>query len=53
MRDRMIKALLSPEGAAATQKLREVFKIQTLAPATVEEFQGLGALLRDTWGFGA
>ena len=43
--------MLSPEGAAATQKLREVFKVQALLPATVEEFQGLGKLMRDVWGF--
>jgi ABC-type phosphate/phosphonate transport system substrate-binding protein len=51
MRERIVKALLSPEGAAATEKLRAVFKVQSLAPATVEEYQGLGALLRDIWGF--
>ncbi|HWR88544.1 MAG TPA: PhnD/SsuA/transferrin family substrate-binding protein [Acidiferrobacterales bacterium] len=50
-REQVIKALLSPEGAAATQKLRDVFKVQALAPATVEEFQGLGKLMRDVWGF--
>jgi ABC-type phosphate/phosphonate transport system substrate-binding protein len=52
MRERIVKALLSPEGAAATQKMRELYKVQSLAPATVEEFQGLGQLLRDVWGFG-
>lgn len=51
MRERIVKALLSPEGAAATQKMRDVYKIQSLVPATVEEFQGLGVLLRDVWGF--
>ena len=50
-RERAIQALLSPEGAAATQKLREVYKVQALLPATVEEFQGLGKLMRDVWGF--
>lgn len=52
MRDKIIKAMLSPEGAVATQKLRDVFKIQAnLQPATEEEFKGLGTLLRDVWGF--
>jgi len=51
-RAKMTQALLSPEGVAATQKLREVFKIQALEPATVEEYQGLAKLLRDVWGFG-
>jgi hypothetical protein len=50
-RERVVQALLSAEGAAATQKLREVYKAQTLLPATVEEFQGLNKLLRDIWGF--
>jgi ABC-type phosphate/phosphonate transport system substrate-binding protein len=50
-RERVTQALLSAEGAAATQKLREVYKVQALAPATVEEYQGLGKLLRDVWGF--
>lgn len=50
-RDKMTKALLSPEGAAATQKLRDMFKVPGLLPATPEEFQGLGKLLRDTYGF--
>ena len=36
---------------AATQKLREVFKIQNLVAATEEEYQGLGKLLRDVYGF--
>jgi ABC-type phosphate/phosphonate transport system substrate-binding protein len=51
-RAKMTQALLAPEGVAATQKLREVFKIQALEPATVEEYQGLAKLLRDVWGFG-
>lgn len=50
-RERITQALLSPEGATATQKLRDVFKVQALLPATVEEFQGLGKLMRDVWGF--
>jgi ABC-type phosphate/phosphonate transport system substrate-binding protein len=51
-RAKMTQALLSPEGAAATQNLREAFKIQALEPATMEEYQGLAKLLRDVWGFG-
>lgn len=51
MREKIVAALLSPEGAEATQKLREVFKVQALQPATVEEYRGLGKLLRDVWGF--
>jgi len=51
MRDKMIKALLSPEGAAATQPLRDIYKVPALLPATAEEYQGLGKFLRDVWGF--
>jgi len=51
MRDRIVKALLSPEGAAATQKMRDMFKIKKLEAASTEEFQGLGHMLRDVWGF--
>lgn len=52
MRDKITKAMLSPEGAAATQKLRDVFKVQAnMQPATEEEFKDLGKLLRDVWGF--
>jgi len=51
MRERIVKALLSPEGAAATQKMREMFKIKQLEAASNEEYSGLGRLLRDVWGF--
>ncbi len=51
MRARMVTALLSPEGLAATQKMRDAFKIQKLEAASVEEYQGLGRLIRHEWGF--
>lgn len=52
MRDKIIAALLSPEGAVATQKLRDVYKIKApMQAATEQEFEGLGKLLRDVWGF--
>lgn len=52
MRDKIIKAMLSSEGAVATQKLRDLYKIQApMQPVTEEEFKGLGKLLRDVWGF--
>jgi ABC-type phosphate/phosphonate transport system substrate-binding protein len=51
MRDKIVKALLSPEGVAATQSLRDIYKAPALLPATVEEFQGLGRLMRNEWGF--
>jgi len=51
MREKITQALLSPEGAVATQKLRDVFKIKKMEPATVEEYKDLGRLMRDVWGF--
>jgi len=51
MRDRMIKALLSPEGMKATEKMRGRFKAAKWEPAEAAEYQGLGRILRDTWGF--
>lgn len=51
MREKIVKALLSPEGVTATQKLRDIFKVQALEPATVDEYQGLGRLVRNEWGF--
>ena len=51
LREKLIKALLSPEGQAASEKMREVFKAPKLEAASVEEFQGLGRLLRNEWGF--
>lgn len=50
-REKFVKALLSAEGAVASQKLLERFKVKSLEAATVEEYQGLGRLLRDVWGF--
>lgn len=49
--EKIAKALLSPEGAAATEKLREVFKAPKLVPAVPDEYKGLGNLLKDAWGF--
>jgi ABC-type phosphate/phosphonate transport system substrate-binding protein len=51
LRAKITEALLSPAGKAATQKLREEFKNQDLVPAGVLEYDGLGVLLRDVWGF--
>jgi len=51
LREKIIKALLSPAGQAATQRMRQEFKIENFEPASKEEYAGLGKLLRDTWGF--
>lgn len=52
MREKIVKALLSPEGLAATAKMREVYKAPTLEAASIEEYKGLGRLVRNEWGFG-
>ena len=51
VREKMVQALLSPEGMTTTKPLLEVYKAPALQPATVDEYQGLGILLRDVWGF--
>ena len=51
LRAKLVAALLSPEGQTASEKMREVFKAPKLEAASVEEFQGLGRLLRNEWGF--
>jgi len=51
MRAKIVQAMLSPEGAAATQKMRDVFKIKSLEAATTEEYKGLEHLIRNEWGF--
>ncbi len=51
LREKLVKALLSPEGLAASKNMRDVFKAPTLEAASVEEYQGLGRLVRNEWGF--
>ncbi len=51
MRNQIANALLSPEGLAATQKLRAQFKAKQFVPATDQEYSGLGRYMRDVWGF--
>lgn len=48
---KMAEALVSAEGQAATAKLRAEFGNKDMVPATVQEFEGLGVLLKDVWGF--
>lgn len=51
MRAKMVTALLAPENALATQKMREFFRSTALLPASAEEYRGLEKLMRDVWGF--
>lgn len=51
MQQKIKEALLSPEGQVATAKLRGEYGNKPLVPATREEYNHLGALLRDVWGF--
>ena len=48
---KLAEALVSAEGQAATAKLRAEFGNKDMVPATVQEFEGLGALMKDVWGF--
>lgn len=50
MQKKIADALLGPAGQKATAALREEFK-KDFVPAKPEEYQGLGVLLKDTWGF--
>jgi len=52
MRAQIIAALLSIQGNAATSKLRAEFKSGQFVPATAQEYEGLGKLLKNVWGFG-
>jgi ABC-type phosphate/phosphonate transport system substrate-binding protein len=51
LRDKLTQALLSPDGAAVAKGLLERFKKTEFVPATREEYQGLGRVLKDVWGF--
>ena len=51
VRAKIVAALLSPEGLAASEKMRGAFKAAKFEAASVEEYQGLGRLLRNEWGF--
>lgn len=51
LRAKFTEALLSEEGKAATQLLRDEFKGQDFVPAKKEEFEGVAVVMRDVWGF--
>lgn len=51
MRDKMVRTLLSPEGAAASQKLLDVFKVSKLVAASADEYRGLERLVANEFGF--
>lgn len=48
---KLAEALVSAEGQLATAKLRAEFGNKDIVPATTQEFEGLGVLLKDVWGF--
>lgn len=50
MQQKIAAALMSPEGQKATEALRARFK-KDFVPATKAEYEGLGALLKDVFGF--
>ena len=51
IREKMLAVLLSPEGTAATQPLRDAYKVPVILEAKADEYKDLGRLLRDVWGF--
>lgn len=51
MRVKITEALLSPDGAVATQKLRDAFKATNLLVANPDDYRGLDRLLRSEYGF--
>lgn len=51
MREKIVKALLSPEGQAATAKLRDAFKAPSLVAASPDEYRGLERIVRNEFGF--
>jgi ABC-type phosphate/phosphonate transport system substrate-binding protein len=49
---RIVEALLAPEAVAPTAKLREAYGVgKGFVPATNGEYVGLGAYLRNEWGY--
>jgi ABC-type phosphate/phosphonate transport system substrate-binding protein len=51
VQEKVRTALLSEEGKAATAKLRAEYNNRDLIPTDKPEYEGLGVLLRDVWGF--
>jgi ABC-type phosphate/phosphonate transport system substrate-binding protein len=49
--EQIMKALASADGQAAAAKLRSEYGNKKLVPASSYEYQGLGTLLKDVWGF--
>lgn len=49
---KLTRALTSPEAAAITAKLREAYAIDGgFVPAKKEEYVGMAAMLKDSWGY--
>lgn len=51
LQEQIRAALLSEEGKAATAKLRAEYNNRDLIAAGNSEYEGLGTLLKDVWGF--
>ena len=51
MQQKIAAALVSPEGQAATAKLRSKYGNKPLVASSTEEYDGLARLLKDVWGF--
>lgn len=51
MQEKIKQALLAPEGKAVTARLRAEYGNRDLVSAPGREYEGLGVLLKDVWGF--
>ena len=49
---KIARALISPDGRAATAKLRETYALSgDFQPAAKDEYAGVASMLKDTWGY--
>ncbi len=51
VQEKIKQALLAPEGKAVTAKLRAEYGNKDFVSAARQQYEGLGALLKDVWGF--
>ncbi len=51
VQQKIAQALLAPEGKAVTAKLRAEYGNKDFVGASRQQYEGLGVLLKDVWGF--
>jgi ABC-type phosphate/phosphonate transport system substrate-binding protein len=52
IQQKIVQALMSPEGELASARLREEFGNLHFVPAEAQQYAGFDVLLKDVWGFG-